>query len=163
LSSLKTRVNFENANDSNKQRILQLINKTNQMNLSTRRITESQLESLINNKNKYIFSCKVSDKFGDMGLVGVVSFVISSKKIEIIDFILSCRAFGRSIENSMLYKVIQVSKKKNIDQIIFKYLKTAKNKPCLDFLNSNLIKKKNNIFIHQNTAKFKPPKFLKII
>ena len=133
------------------------------MNLSTRRITESQLENLIKNKNKYIFSCKVSDKFGDMGLVGVISFAVLNKKIEIIDFILSCRAFGRSIENSMLYKVIQISKNKNIDQIIFKYLKTPKNKPCLDFLNSNLTKKKNNIFIYQNTTKFKPPKFLKII
>ena len=50
-----------------------------------------------------------------------------SKKIVVIDFILSCRAFGRSIEKSMLLKIIQVFKKKNIDKIIFKYLKTKKN------------------------------------
>ena len=98
-----------------------------------------------------------------MGLVGVVSFKLFSNKIVVIDFILSCRAFGRSIEKSMLLKIIQVFKKKNIDKIIFKYLKTKKNKPCLDFLKTNLKKEKNNIFIYRRNTKFISPKFLKII
>ena len=154
LSSLKTRVTFEKCSEKNKQRILQLINKTNQMNLSTRRISESQLGDFMNSKNKYVFSCSVSDKFGDMGLVGVISFAVLSKKIEIVDFILSCRAFGRSIEKSMLFKIIQVSKKENIDKIIFKYLKTSKNKPCFDFLKSNLVEIKKNTFVHKINTKF---------
>ena len=163
LSSLKTRVTFEKCSEKNKQRILQLINKTNQMNLSTRRISESQLGDFMNSKNKYVFSCSVSDKFGDMGLVGVISFAVLSKKIEIVDFILSCRAFGRSIEKSMLFKIIQVSKKENIDKIIFKYLKTSKNKPCFDFLKSNLVEIKKNTFVHKINTKFNSPKFLKIL
>ena len=133
LSSLKTKVLFEQGNEKNKKRILQLINKTNQMNLTTRRISETVLDKLINDTNCYLFSCKVEDKFGDMGLVGVVSFKLYSDKIEVIDFILSCRAFGRSIEKSMLLKIIDIFKKKKIDKIIFKYLKTQKNKPCFDF------------------------------
>ena len=119
------------------------------MNLTTRRISEINLDNLIKDKSCDLFSCKVTDKFGDMGLVGVVSFKIKSNTIEVIDFILSCRAFGRSIEKSMLLKIIQILNKKKADKIIFKYLKTKKNKPCLDFLKSNLLTEKKNIF-HQS-------------
>ena len=59
LSTLKTKVFFEKGNEKNKKRILQLINKTNQMNLTTRRISESTLDKLINSKNSHLFSCKV--------------------------------------------------------------------------------------------------------
>ena len=163
LVSLKTKVYFEKGNDKNKKRILQLINKTNQMNLSTRRISETELNKLIKEKNYYLLSCKVTDKFGDMGLVGVVSFKLTSKKIEVIDFILSCRAFGRSIEKSMLLKIIQIFKKKNVNKIIFKYLKTNKNRPCFDFLKENLEIEKNNIFVYRTNSKLVSPKFLKII
>ena len=162
LSSLKTKVYFEKGNEKNKKRILQLINKTNQMNLTTRRISETILDKLIKDKDCYLFSCKVEDKFGDMGLVGVVSFKLFSNKIVVIDFILSCRAFGRSIEKLMLLKIIQVFKRKNIDNITFKYLKTQKNKLCLDFLKKNLETEKNNIFVYRKKNKFTYPKFLKI-
>jgi len=163
LHSTNTKVFFEKGNSKNKKRILQLINKTNQMNLSTRRISENQLDILISKKNLYLFSCKVKDKFGDMGLVGVVSFKFLSDQIEIIDFILSCRAFGRSIEKAMLYKIIQVLKKEKKNKIVFKYLKTKKNKPCLDFLNNNLKSERKNIFVYSKSIKFVPPKFLKLI
>ena len=163
LYSTKTKVLFEKGNSKTKKRILQLINKTNQMNLSTRRISENQLDLLINKKNFYLMSCKVKDKFGDMGLVGVISFKLLSNQIEIIDFILSCRAFGRSIEKIMLYKVIQVLKKEKISKIVFKYLKTSKNKPCLDFLKNNLKNEGKNIFVHSREVKFEAPKFLKVV
>ena len=63
----------------------------------------------------------------------------------------------------MLFKIIQVSKKENIDKIIFKYLKTSKNKPCFDFLKSNLVEIKKNTFVHKINTKFNSPKFLKIL
>tara|TARA_B110000438_G_scaffold247415_1_gene249530 strand:- start:304 stop:1959 length:1656 start_codon:yes stop_codon:yes gene_type:complete len=162
LSTLKTKVYFEKGNEKNKKRILQLINKTNQMNLKTRRISELVLDRLINDKKSHLFSCKVKDKFGDMGLVGIVSFKVLPDKIEVIDFILSCRVFGRSIEKAMLLKIIQVLKKKGINKIVFQYLKTKKNKPCFEFLKNNLEKVKNNLFIYRKNTKFIPPKFVKI-
>ena len=162
LSTLKTKVYFEKGNEKNKKRILQLINKTNQMNLKTRRISELVLDRLINDKKSHLLSCKVKDKFGDMGLVGIVSFKVLPDKIEVIDFILSCRAFGRSIEKVMLLKIIQVLKKKGINKIVFQYLKTQKNKPCFEFLKNNLEKVKNNLFIYRKNTKFIPPKFVKI-
>ena len=163
LSSLNIKIVFEKGNQKNKVRILQLINKTNQMNLTTRRISESQLDNFMKDKNKQIFSCNMSDKFGDMGLIGVISFLIKPNKIEVIDFLLSCRVFGRYIEKSMIYKIIQISKKKAINKILFKYKKTEKNKPCLDFLKNNLELEKNNTFVYKKNTKFNIPKFIKIL
>jgi len=164
LKSLNIKVLFEDASNDNKKRILQLINKTNQMNLTTRRLSEAQLEKIIINRNINIQSCRVSDKFGDMGLVGVYTFEFNKNNVEVIDFILSCRAFGRSIENLMVYKIIQTTKKKDINKIIFKYLKTNKNKPCYSFLESlNFIKKDKNTFVYNNKIDFKKPSHLELI
>ena len=78
-----------------------------------------------------------------------------------LDFILSCRAFGRSVENLMVYKIIKTSETKGFDQIIFKYLKTEKNKPCFTFLKSlNFIKKKEDTFIYNKQVKFQKPSHL---
>ena len=163
LISLKTKAHFEKVNEKNKKRILLLINKTNQMNLSTRRISEKELDKFTSDENCYLFSCKVQDKFGDMGLVGVVSFKVLANNIQVLDFILSCRAFGRSIEKSMLIKIIQILKKKKKDKITFRYIKTQKNKPCFNFLKENLELEKKNIFVYRKHTKLAVPKFLKII
>ena len=103
---------IEDVNKNNKTRVLQLINKTNQMNLKTRRLTEKQLNSDINNKNIQFKAIRLTDKFGDMGLIGLFSINLSRTKIDVLDFILSCRAFGRSIENLMFYYISLMAKKK---------------------------------------------------
>ena len=164
LKSLHIKVFFENVTNKNKKRVLQLINKTNQMNLSTRRLSEKEFEKLINSKNTKIETCRVLDKFGDMGLVGLFIIKFENKNIKVLDFILSCRAFGRSIEKLMVYKIIKSSKKKNINEVIFKYLKTGKNKPCYTFLKSlNLNKKTNDIFVYNNKIKFQKPEHLQLL
>ena len=60
-------------------------------------------------------------------------------------------------------KIIEILNKKNISKINFKYLKTEKNKPCLDFLKKNLEKEKNNVYVYKKNTKFNPPKFLNIV
>ena len=70
-SFTKNKVKFEKIDDSNKMRVLQLINKTNQMNLMTRRFNESQFDNLLKEKNIEAKTLRVSDELGDMGLVGL--------------------------------------------------------------------------------------------
>ena len=61
---------------------------------------------------------RVKDKLGDMGLVGI--FIIQkNKEIQVLDFILSCRAFGRSIENLMFYHTDLYAKKNGIKKVCF--------------------------------------------
>ena len=111
LSSLKIKVDIEKINSENKLRVLQLINKTNQFNLTTRRLNENELDNLLNDKSIESRALSVKDKLGDMGLVGIYLLKIKNKEIKVLDFILSCRAFGRSIEHFMFYNINLTAKK----------------------------------------------------
>ncbi|MFL2726675.1 MAG: HAD-IIIC family phosphatase [Gammaproteobacteria bacterium] len=77
-------------------RITQLINKTNQFNLTTKRYSEDEVSKFINLSSVYCF--QVSDKFGDMGIISVA--IIHNNKID--TFLMSCRALGRRIESSII-------------------------------------------------------------
>ena len=162
LKSLSIKITSKNIDSVNKTRSLQLINKTNQMNLITRRLTEEQIDKIMNDKNKMIKTFSVSDKLGDMGLIGLYTIEHTKKGINVLDFILSCRAFGRSIENYMAQTIIQLAKKKRVRNIKFNYLKTKKNNPALIFLNSLKLKKINNKSFIYNNYKIDVPKHLNI-
>ena len=96
-----------------------------------------------------------------MGLVGIYLLKIKNKETKVLDFILSCRAFGRSIEHFMFYNINLTAKKNKLNKVIFPYIKTKKNKPCLDFLKSLKLKKTgSNNFIFNNEFKVKKPNHL---
>ena len=135
LKSLDIYVDVRKFTDPDKQRVLQLLNKTNQMNLSTRRMTEQDLLDWLSNEKRILVTFRIKDKFGDSGLTGIGSLELyEDKTARIIDFVVSCRVMGRKIENAMLYILISYCRDKNIKQIFCKYLPTAKNKPCKEFL-----------------------------
>jgi FkbH-like protein len=77
-------------------RVTQLVNKTNQFNLTTRRHSESTIAKMMEEQSVYHFSVK--DSFGDMGIVGVV--IVANGEID--TFLLSCRVLGRKIESKIL-------------------------------------------------------------
>lgn len=133
LKSLEVKVIVEQLNRANIQRVTQLLNKTNQMNLTTRRMTESELQDWVNEANNKLWAFRIMDKFGDSGLTGLVSLEANRKEGRIIDFVLSCRVMGRKIEETMLYMVTQYAKSAGLERILAQYVPTAKNKPCLEF------------------------------
>ncbi len=135
LKNLETIVEISelSANDSNFSRAVQLLNKTNQMNLATRRMTESEYATWLSQKNRIVWSVRVSDKFGNSGLTGVVSLEIENQTATIADFVLSCRVMGRKIEEAMLGEVVRCAQELGLTQVCARCLPTAKNKPCQDF------------------------------
>lgn len=118
IKSLSVKVYYSINNDSHIARISQLTNKTNQFNLTTRRYSETDIENLM--KEHLVFDFKVLDKFGDMGIVGVV--VVKENVID--TFLLSCRVLGRKIEEKII-KIVQDEVGKRTLRGI--YLKTARN------------------------------------
>jgi len=133
LKTLEMKINVKKLNDSDLQRTVQLLNKTNQMNLTTRRMTESELLEWINHKDRQVWILRVSDKFGDSGLTGIISFEVFNGKGQIVDFVLSCRVMGRKVEETMLGIAIQHAQSLHLEEVFAKYIPTDKNKPCLDF------------------------------
>ena len=133
IKTLETKVVIEEINEANLQRSSQLFNKTNQMNLSTRRLTETKLMSWAKENNHRIWTFRVSDKFGDSGLTGLVGVECNGNEIQITDFLLSCRVMGRKVEEIMLHTVYQYGRSLKIKTLTACYLKTIKNNPCYIF------------------------------
>ena len=136
LTRLAIRLQVEKLHPANLQRATQLLNKTNQMNLSTRRMSEAELMNWAEDNHHRLWTVRVSDKFGDAGLTGIISLEIQEPNAQIVDFILSCRVMGRKIEEAMLATAIQHAAALGVEEVYARYIPTAKNKPCLDFFKS---------------------------
>ena len=136
LMRLAIRVQVEELQPANLQRATQLLNKTNQMNLSTRRMSEAELMAWAEQEHHRLWTLRVSDKFGDAGLTGLISLEIQDRSAQIVDFILSCRVLGRKIEETMLAVAIHQAQAMGVANVYARYTSTSKNKPCLDFFKS---------------------------
>ncbi len=133
LLTLGTEVLVEEFSDSNRIRVAQLLNKTNQMNLTTRRLSEHELQLWVGEGNRKLWAFRVKDKFGDSGLTGILSVEIESGIARIVDFVLSCRVMGRNLENAMLAFAAEQCAAAGLRELRANYVPTAKNKPCFSF------------------------------
>jgi FkbH-like protein len=134
LYSLKLKVRFEPLSSANLVRATQLFNKTNQMNLSTRRLSETELTAWAARDDHQIWTVHVSDRFGDSGLTGIISLQSEGQRARIVDFILSCRVMGRKVEETLLGVAIEHARSRGVSEVYAEFLPTTKNKPCLNFL-----------------------------
>ncbi|MFK7825810.1 MAG: HAD-IIIC family phosphatase [Oligoflexales bacterium] len=141
LVSLDTAIEAEPLNSKNIQRIAQLYNKTNQFNLSTRRLTSGEIEKWYGHKDRHLWALRVKDKFGNLGLTGVIGFELAEGISKVDDMILSCRVMGRKIEEVMLHIASKISQENGSDKLIMCYKKTDRNSPCLESLNKTMLKK----------------------
>ena len=147
LKTLELKVTVENAKSENLPRTHQLLNKTNQMNLTTRRLSEKELNSWKNKSSNKLWTIRAKDKFGDYGIIGIVSISIKNKSAKLEDFILSCRVVGRNIEKVMIEFVKDYCQKAKIDKIKGKYLKTKKNALLFEYFKKlDLIDKNKHSF-----------------
>jgi FkbH-like protein len=109
------------------RRITQLINKSNQFNLTTRRYTENEIENIYNSSDYIRLYGQLEDKFGDNGIVSVVIGRCNGELLNIDLWIMSCRVLKRDMEYAMLDELVAQCRKHGISRIIGTYLKTPKN------------------------------------
>src|SRR5437868_5190495 len=148
LATLKTIVRVEELNQVNLSRAAQLLNKTNQMNLATRRMSEAEFEAWAKVKTRKAWTFRVSDRFGDSGLTGILTMEIDGSRARIVDFVLSCRVMGRKIEEAMLHVATSGARSAGVYELYANYRETPKNKPCYDFFaRSGLTCRDGNMFI----------------
>jgi FkbH-like protein len=133
LMSLGIRVQVDTLNPSNLARVTQLFNKTNQLNLTTRRLTEAELVAFDAQGDAQLFAVSVSDRFGDAGLTGILGMQQEGSVARVTDFILSCRVMGRRVEETLVHLAVEWARQRNLELVDAHYLPTKKNKPCLDF------------------------------
>lgn len=128
LESLEMIGIIKEFNSLDLSRIAQLINKSNQFNLTTKRRTESEIETLMSDPRYIGFSMRLKDRFGDHGLISVVVCrVIEDGAFEIDTWLMSCRVLKRQVEEEVLNEIVRLAKKAGCKRIRGLYLPTAKN------------------------------------
>jgi FkbH-like protein len=142
LKSLETRIVIKEADEMGLPRIVRMVNKTNQFNLTTRRYTDAEIKKMNDPDNGFlIYSLGVSDKLGDEGIVGA-AIVRKEPEVWILDsFLLSCRVIGRKIETAFLATIVADAKKQGVSMLVGEYIPTPKNTPVKDFFSSHGFKK----------------------
>ena len=113
-------------------RTAQLLGKTNQFNLTTRRHSEREIERLAISPGAQAWAIRVRDRFGDAGVVGVALATLEERRCLIDSFLLSCRVIGRGVESALLWHVAQNAKRVGATRLVGEYLPTPKNLPCAD-------------------------------
>jgi FkbH-like protein len=111
------------------QRIVQLINKTNQFNLTTRRYTEVEVEALMADSTAVGLQFRLLDRFGDNGIIAIVIGRMKADSAEFLvdTWLMSCRVLGRQVEEATLNVLAEEAARLGADQIVGEYFPTKKN------------------------------------
>jgi FkbH-like protein len=133
LASLGMRAQLGGVSRATIARLAQLTQKTNQFNLTTRRYTEAELERVAADPQAFVRSIRVTDRFGDNGIVGVAIGRVAGAICDVETFLLSCRVIGRAVETALLAEAVEQAAARGATRVTGWYLPTARNAPARDF------------------------------
>lgn len=108
-------------------RLVQMEMKTNQFNLTTRRLTQLELERISNDPNAIVLALSLADRFANHGLVSYLAAVQENEVLRISDWLMSCRVFSRTTEDLMFNHLLQIAKARGVSAIVGEFRPTAKN------------------------------------
>ena len=118
LRSLQIEVRAAPLRRENLPRAAQLLNKTNQFNLSLRRLDEKSFWDWAEEPGNAAYTFHVSDRFGDFGLTGLASFSVAGNDARIVDFVMSCRVMGKKVEEALLGITLARARAAGADRVI---------------------------------------------
>jgi FkbH-like protein len=133
LESLDVVVTVESLTRATLDRATQLFNKTNQMNLATRRLANTELMAWAAADDHSVLTFRVADRFGDSGLTGLVGLAFEGPRARLVDFVLSCRVMGRSVEETLLHVAAAHARARGAAELVAEFRPTSRNAPCLEF------------------------------
>ncbi|HLK15922.1 MAG TPA: HAD-IIIC family phosphatase [Fimbriimonadaceae bacterium] len=125
--SLEMVAEVANFNSTDRPRITQLVNKSNQFNLTTRRRTESEIADVESDPATDAFAVRLRDRFGDHGLIAVVIGQIEGSDYVIDTWLMSCRVLSRQVEEATLNEMAGAALVAGCTRIVGVYRPTAKN------------------------------------
>jgi len=127
LRSLGMTLSVAAFDDASRKRIAQLIAKSNQFNLTTRRYSEAAIAALQAQPDIFTLQARLEDIFGDNGMISVVICRQIAQRWEIDSWIMSCRVLGRRVEEAILQYLVEQARVRGITEIVGRYIPTAKN------------------------------------
>ena len=127
LKSLDMTLSCGPFDSSNIARVTQLTNKSNQFNLLTRRLTEADMQGLEADPSVITLQAKLSDRYGDMGLISVVTCTVDKSEASVTDWLMSCRVLGRKVEEGIYDVLMRALAERGVEKLHATYLPTKKN------------------------------------
>ncbi len=112
----------------NIERLVQLVNKTNQFNLTTKRYEMAEMQKILKDDGKRVYLYRIEDRFGDYGIVAAAIVDVVPKPI-IEEFVLSCRVMGKNVEYGIVSDMERDLAEAGYDSLLGMYIPTAKNQP----------------------------------
>ncbi len=136
LRALELRLELFTAGSEDLGRITQLINKTNQFNLTTVRRTLDEVRVLANSRDHHVYGLSVADKFGAYGLTCVVVVALSPDRAtwHVDTLLLSCRVLGRGVETALLAGLAADARSEGVREFVANFVATKKNGLAATFL-----------------------------
>lgn len=127
LESLEMVLQWGRVDPVSAARVVQLVNKTNQFNLTTRRTTDAAVARLIADDGALSLQLRLVDKFGNNGIIAVVIGERHGDTMHITDWLMSCRVLKRGVEAATLALVAAESRRLGATRLAGEYRATAKN------------------------------------
>jgi len=152
LKSLEMEIMIDELSEQGLSRVVQLINKTNQFNLRTKRYSENDIQKMMNDSSNFILLFgELKDKFSNFGIITCIILRKVNDMAFIDTWVLSCRAFNKGVEYAMFNKVVDKVKTWNkISHIVGEFIPTEKNKVITEFLPTLEFKRLNDIPLSLN-------------
>jgi FkbH-like protein len=113
-------------------RVAQLVNKSNQFNLTTRRYSEREIEQVEQDPARHAIWVRLTDAFGDNGVISVVIADKADKTWEIDTWLMSCRVLGRRVPEAVLGHLVAAARAQGAQTLIGRYIPSAKNRMVAD-------------------------------
>ena len=133
LASLDMTITFQPFDATGRARIVQLINKSNQYNLTTRRYTDPEVIEAENSPEVFTLQVRLADIFGDNGMISVVICRLGEPGVwEIDTWLMSCRVLGRRVEHMVLREILAHARDAGVRKLVGIYLPTDRNKLVID-------------------------------
>ena len=133
LHSLEIRAEIARAEGHHVPRLVQMLNKTNQFNTTTRRYQTPEIERFVASPDHRVYVLEVVDRFGEHGLVGSAIVGQERDAWRIDNVLLSCRVMGLSVETVLLKRIYDAARLHDVARLVGEFIPTAKNSPTADF------------------------------
>lgn len=134
LASLEMKIEVARFDKPRIPRIAQLMQRSNQFNLTTHRYNEAECEAMmLDVENCLPLQASLSDRLGEHGLISIVIVRPNEQELQITDWLMSCRVLTRGVEHHLMTRVVDYAKENGLTLVAGEYVPTAKNKMVQDF------------------------------
>lgn len=133
LRSLEIHVELAQVGPGSLARVVQLLNRTNQFNLTTRRYSQAEVEAQLTDPSWHLVTLRARDRFGDHGLVAFAAAVTEDDAFRVDSFLMSCRVIGQGIEAALLAALREEAELRGARRMLSEFIPTRKNMQVREF------------------------------